>query len=114
MRYARLLCSTRHAQPTAPLADSTAQLLQAEVQDAIVAKKQELSVCVDEQRKRAAGLSGKIVVRFNILPKGETRDVQTSADTPSDMATCLTPIFAGLRFRERTENAVPVVWPMKY
>lgn len=108
-------CSTtRRAQPTEPLEDSTTLLLQAEVQDAIVARRKALGVCVVEQRNRAPGSSGKIVVRFNVLPTGETRDVHTSADTPPEMSACLAPVFGGLRFRERAEPVVPVVWPMRF
>jgi hypothetical protein len=55
-------------------------LAQADVLETVLAHRSEVKACVDAERRVQPGLSGKLVVRFNVLPSGTTADVATETE----------------------------------
>jgi hypothetical protein len=71
---------------------------------------------VDEQRKRDASLSGKIVMSWTILASGKTASVSCATDEfrSSYMAQCLSALIKGWQFPRHKVQGEQINFPFTF
>ena len=89
-------------------------LRQSDVQDAIVSHRSELGRCVAEQRQRAPGSSGKVLLRFRILPTGESTDIVSPSGGPAELVSCFSRVLSSVRFPSTDDPGEPMTYPLQY
>jgi len=92
------------------------RLTQADVMNVVKSRIYAVKSCVDAQKRLQPGVSGKLVMRWRILPGGETAEVQVQSKelegTP--IAECVTTEITGWRFPPSVEELEPIVFPFKF
>ncbi|MFE8598479.1 AgmX/PglI C-terminal domain-containing protein [Archangium violaceum] len=78
--------------------------------------KQAILQCVNEQKKRQPGLSGKLVMRWSLQTNGKTKDV--SCRTPelcsTYLAGCLSGLIQGWSFPKPRAQRGPIDFPFTF
>ncbi len=88
----------------------------ADIMRVVVDNKPTIKQCVDEQRKRDASLSGKIVMSWTILASGKTANVSCSSDEfkSSYMAHCLAGLIKGWQFPRHKVQGEQINFPFTF
>ena len=88
----------------------------ADIMRVVVDNKPTIKQCVDEQRKRDASLSGKIVMSWTILASGRTANVSCASDElkSSYMAQCLGGLIKGWQFPRHKVQGDPINFPFTF
>ena len=88
----------------------------ADIMRVVVDNKPTIKQCVDEQRKRDASLSGKIVMSWTILASGKTASVSCASEEfkSSYMAQCLTGLIRGWQFPRHKVQGDPINFPFTF
>lgn len=72
--------------------------------------------CVEEQRKKDPGNSGKLLMRWTILPSGRTSKVEVASEefkgTP--IAGCVGGLIKGMQFPKHKKQGEPITFPFKF
>jgi hypothetical protein len=90
------------------------RLAQKDVQDAMLERRDELLLCVEEERRRAPTSHGKVLLHFRISRSGDTSELSTTGAGP-DLDSCLRGVLASTRFPpHEVEAPDPVTWPMQF
>jgi predicted Zn finger-like uncharacterized protein len=106
--------------PPAPGGAAAASALPAEPTDdqvraSVASRIDALRRCVAEQREREPGASGKLELRWTIVPDGGVKDVRTlTAELAGrPIATCITGVVKGVRF-PRSQQGKVVTFPFTF
>ena len=88
----------------------------ADIMRVVVDNKPAIKQCVDEQRKRDASLSGKIVMSWTILASGRTTSVSCATDEfrSTYMAQCLTGLIKGWQFPRHKVQGEQINFPFTF
>lgn len=88
----------------------------ADIMRVVVDNKPTIKQCVDEQRKRDASLSGKIVMSWTILASGRTVNVSCASEEfkSSYMAHCLAGLIKGWQFPRHKVQGDPINFPFTF
>lgn len=104
--------------PPAPggSSDLKDELSSSDVMEVVLANKASLGKCVEEQRKKDPGTSGKLLMKWTILPSGRTSNVSVASDefkgTP--IATCVGTLIKGMTFPKHKKQGDPITFPFKF
>lgn len=103
--------------PPAPGSYEVAESLgQADIMEVVKSNIGAIKVCVDEQKKREPGVTGKIVMKWTVLPNGTTTLVMVASDEFKNtyLAGCLTRAIKTWKFPHHRSPGEPVVFPFKF
>ncbi|MHB8874317.1 MAG: adventurous gliding motility protein GltJ [Myxococcaceae bacterium] len=107
--------------PPAPGSGSAAasipdSLGQSDIIGVVLSNKPALARCMDEQKKKDPGTSGKLVMRWTILPSGKTTAVSCRTDEfkTTYMASCLGGLIKGWSFPRHKQQGEPIEFPFKF
>ncbi|MDY7229821.1 adventurous gliding motility protein GltJ [Hyalangium rubrum] len=92
------------------------QLAQSDIMSVVLANKPAIVKCVNEQKKRDPGISGKLVMRWTIQPSGKTTAVSVRTDEfkKTYMATCITGLIKGWSFPKHRKQGDPIDFPFTF
>ena len=92
------------------------RLNQSDIMSVVVANKGAIINCVNEQKKRSPGMSGKLVMRWTIQTSGKTTGISAqSAEFKSTyMATCLSGLIRGWTFPRHRIQGEPINFPFTF
>jgi hypothetical protein len=82
----------------------------------VLAHKAAIVQCVNEQKKKEPGLSGKLVMRWTIQTNGKAKDVscQTSEFRSTSLASCLSGLIQGWNFPKPGAQRGPIHFPFSF
>ncbi|HZH76441.1 MAG TPA: AgmX/PglI C-terminal domain-containing protein [Archangium sp.] len=82
----------------------------------VLAHKAAIIQCVNEQKKKEPGLSGKLVMRWTIQTNGKAKDVscQTSEFRSTSLASCLSGLIQGWNFPKPRTQRGPIDLPFSF
>jgi predicted Zn finger-like uncharacterized protein len=114
--------SGRNAAPTAyippePGGGATLERLgQSDIMQVVLANKPAIVKCVNEQKKKDPGLSGKLVMRWVIQTNGKTKNVscQTSEFRSTYMATCISGLIKSWTFPKHKVQGDSIDFPFTF
>ncbi|MHB8879326.1 MAG: AgmX/PglI C-terminal domain-containing protein [Myxococcaceae bacterium] len=89
---------------------------QSDIIGVVLANKPALSACLAEQKKREPLVSGKLVMRWTILPSGKTASVSCRTDQfkSTYAAACIAGLITGWTFPRHKLQGEPVDFPFKF
>jgi hypothetical protein len=92
------------------------KLGQSDIMQVVLANKPAIIKCVNEQKKKDPGLSGKLVMRWTIQTNGKTKNVscQTSEFRTTYMATCISGLIKGWSFPKHKVQGDPIDFPFTF
>ncbi|WP_375772504.1 adventurous gliding motility protein GltJ [Archangium gephyra] len=95
---------------------SQEKLGQSDIMQVVLANKPAIIKCVNEQKKKDPGLSGKLVMRWTIQTNGKTKNVscQTSEFRTTYMATCISGLIKGWSFPKHKVQGDPIDFPFTF
>ena len=87
-----------------------------DVMQVVLGNKPKIVECVQQQKAKQPGLSGKLVMKWTILPSGRTTGVAVqSEDLKSTyMANCITILIKGMSFPKHKVQGEPIVFPFTF
>ncbi|HZH04234.1 MAG TPA: AgmX/PglI C-terminal domain-containing protein [Myxococcaceae bacterium] len=103
--------------PPAPgSADIPETLGQSDVIQVVVQNKPSILKCVDEQKKKDPGKSGRLVMRWNIQTSGKPNNVsvQSGEFKSTPMAGCLTKLISTWSFPRHKTQGPPIDFPFTF
>jgi predicted Zn finger-like uncharacterized protein len=104
--------------PPAPGAggDMKDSLSQLDVMEVVLANKPSLAKCVEEQKKREPGVTGKLVMKWQIQTSGKTSQVSVVTDEfkGTYMAGCVGGLIKGWVFPRHKNQGEPIQFPFKF
>jgi len=105
--------------PPAPGSASTdvkESLGQADVFEVVSGQKAGLQKCVEEQRKKEPGVSGKLVMKWNIQTSGKTSNISVQSEEfkATYMAGCVGGLIKGWVFPKHKVAGDPILFPFKF
>ena len=87
-----------------------------DVMEVVLANKGALGKCVEEQRKKDPGTSGKLLMRWTIQTSGKTSRVEVASEefkgTP--IANCVGALIKGMVFPKHQKQGDPIQFPFKF
>jgi predicted Zn finger-like uncharacterized protein len=91
-------------------------LAQSDIMAVVLANKPAIVKCVNEQKKKDPGISGKLVMRWVIQPSGRTTAVSVRTDEfkKTHMATCITGLIKGWNFPKHKKQGDPIDFPFTF
>jgi predicted Zn finger-like uncharacterized protein len=92
------------------------RLGQSDIMQVVLANKPAIIKCVNEQKKKDPGLSGKLVMRWTIQTNGKTKNVscQTSEFRSTYMASCISGLIKGWTFPKHKVQGEPIDFPFTF
>ncbi|MFL5356485.1 adventurous gliding motility protein GltJ [Archangium sp.] len=92
------------------------KLGQSDIMQVVLANKPAIIKCVNEQKKKDPGLSGKLVMRWTIQTNGKTKNVscQTSEFRSTYMASCISGLIKGWNFPKHRVQGDPIDFPFTF
>lgn len=110
---------TRHTSvyvPPAPGAEIPETLGTGEIMRIVLENKPAIKKCVDEQKKRDANLSGKIVMSWTILSSGKTTSISCASEEfkSSYMAQCMSGLIKGWQFPRHKVQGDSINFPFTF
>ncbi|WNG35830.1 adventurous gliding motility protein GltJ [Archangium violaceum] len=92
------------------------KLGQSDIMQVVLANKPAIIKCVNEQKKKDPGLSGKLVMRWTIQTNGKTKNVscQTSEFRSTYMASCISGLIKGWNFPKHRVQGEPIDFPFTF
>ncbi len=102
--------------PGAASNDVKESLGQADVFEVVSGYKPALAKCVEEQRKKEPGVTGKLVMKWNIQTSGKTSNVSVQSDEfkATYMAGCVGGLIKSWTFPKHKVAGDPIVFPFKF
>ncbi|QRO00989.1 adventurous gliding motility protein GltJ [Archangium violaceum] len=103
--------------PPEPGGGATLEKLgQSDIMQVVLANKPAIVKCVNEQKKKDPGLSGKLVMRWIIQTNGKTKNVscQTSEFRSTYMATCISGLIKGWTFPKHKVQGDSIDFPFTF
>ncbi len=104
--------------PPAPGGGGNVQerLGQSDIMQVVLANKTAIVKCVNEQKRKDPGLSGKLVMRWSIQTNGRTKNVscQTSEFRNTYMASCISGLIKGWSFPKHKVQGKPIDFPFTF
>ena len=87
-----------------------------DIMEVVLANKGLLGKCVEEQRKKDPGTSGKLLMKWTIQTSGKTSNVAVASDefkgTP--IATCVGNLIKSMTFPKHKQQGEPITFPFKF
>ena len=87
-----------------------------DIMEVVGNSKPQLIKCVEEQRKKDPGNSGKLLMKWTILPSGKTSNVSVASEefkgTP--IASCVGALIKTLTFPRHKKQGDPITFPFKF
>ncbi|SEN25537.1 MJ0042 family finger-like domain-containing protein [Stigmatella aurantiaca] len=92
------------------------QLAQSDVMEVVLANRPAIVKCVNEQKKREPGSSGKLVMRWVIQTSGRTTAVavRTEEFRKTYLATCISGLIKGWTFPKHRKQGDPIDFPFTF
>ena len=92
------------------------ELGQADVFEVVSGYKPALAKCVEEQRKKEPGVTGKLVMKWNIQTSGKTSNVSVQSEEfkSTYMAGCVGGLIKSWTFPKHKVAGDPIVFPFKF
>ncbi|HYO58137.1 adventurous gliding motility protein GltJ [Archangium sp.] len=92
------------------------RLGQSDIMQVVLANKPAIIKCVNEQKKKDPGLSGKLVMRWTVQTNGKTKNVscQTSEFRSTYMASCISGLIKGWTFPKHKVQGEPIDFPFTF
>ncbi len=92
------------------------RLAQSDIMAVVLANKPAIVRCVNEQKKRDPGISGKLVMRWTIQTSGRTTGVAVRTDEfrKTYMASCITGLIKGWSFPKHRKQGAPIDFPFTF
>jgi len=89
---------------------------QADVLQTVTSHKGKFVDCVNQQKAKQPGLSGKLVMKWTILPSGKVTNVQVQSDEfkSTYMANCMTILIKGMTFPKHKVQGEPITFPFAF
>lgn len=111
-----ILCSLLPGVAAAQSGNVPERLSQTEITKVVVANKPAIMKCVNEQKKKDPGLSGKLMMRWTIQTSGKTTGVQVVGDEfrKTYMASCISGLVKGWIFPKHRKQGDPVEFPFTF
>ncbi len=102
--------------PGAASNDVKESLGQADVFEVVSGYKPALAKCVEEQRKKEPGVTGKLVMKWNIQTSGKTSNVSVQSEEfkTTYMAGCVGGLIKSWTFPKHKVAGDPIVFPFKF
>ena len=102
--------------PGAASNDVKESLGQADVFEVVSGYKPALAKCVEEQRKKEPGVTGKLVMKWNIQTSGKTSNVSVQSEEfkSTYMAGCVGGLIKSWTFPKHKVAGDPIVFPFKF
>lgn len=96
--------------------DVKESLGQADVFEVVSSNKPALAKCVEEQRKKEPGVSGKLVMKWTIQTSGKTSNVSVQSEEfkATYMAGCVGGLIKSWTFPKHKVQGDPIVFPFKF
>ncbi len=87
-----------------------------DIMEVVSANKPALAKCVEEQRKKDPGASGKLVMRWTVLTNGRTANIGVSTDEfkGTYIASCIGGLVKTWQFPKSKKQGEPVQFPFKF
>jgi hypothetical protein len=84
--------------------------------EVVLANKPSLAKCVEEQKKREPGVTGKLVMKWQIQTSGKTSQVSVVTDEfkGTYMAGCVGGLIKGWVFPRHKNQGEPIQFPFKF
>jgi len=102
--------------PGGSAADVKNSLEQGDIMEVVLANKGALGKCVEEQRKKDPGTSGKLLMKWTIQTSGKTSNVGVVSEefkgTP--IAGCVGALIKGMQFPRHKVQGEPITFPFKF
>ncbi|MBN1209980.1 MAG: adventurous gliding motility protein GltJ [Myxococcaceae bacterium] len=100
-------------EPGSASSSSLEKLGQSDIMAVVVANKPAIKRCVDEQKKRDPGSSGRLVMRWTIQPSGRTTGVSIRSDEfrKTYLATCMSGLIKSWTFPKHRKQGAPIDFP---
>jgi len=91
-------------------------LAQSDIMAVVLNNKPAIVKCVNEQKKRDPGISGKLVMRWVIQTSGKTTSVSVRTDEfkKTYMASCITGLIKGWTFPKHKKQGDPIDFPFTF
>ena len=92
------------------------KLSQSDIMKVVAANKPAITNCVNEQKKKSPGISGKLVMRWTIQPSGRTTGVTVKSDEfkKTYMASCISGLIKGWTFPKHRKQGDPIDFPFTF
>jgi predicted Zn finger-like uncharacterized protein len=89
------------------------RLGQSDIMAVVVANKPAIVKCVNEQKKKDPGLTGRLVMRWVIQPNGKTSGVSVKSEEfkKTYMASCISGLIKGWNFPKHKKQGDPIDFP---
>lgn len=87
---------------------------QSDTMEVVKAHLSEIKACVDEQKRLEPGSTGKIVMRWVVLPDGTVSKVELVDGDAKHLSACLVRLIKTWRFPRHSVQSEPVVFPFKF
>ncbi len=102
--------------PPEPNGGIPERLSQSDIMAVVVANKPAIVQCVNEQKKKDPGLTGKLVMRWTIQTNGMTKAVSVLSTElqKTYMASCITGLVKGWTFKKHKKQGDPVTFPFTF
>jgi hypothetical protein len=103
--------------PPAPAGQGQPERLsQGDIMQVVVANKPAIVKCVNEQKKKNPGLSGKLVMRWTIQITGRTHGVSVRTDEfkSTYLASCLSGLIKSWSFPRHRIQGAPIDFPFTF
>ncbi len=100
-------------EPGSGSSNSLEKLGQADIMAVVVANKPAIKKCVDEQKKRDPGSSGRLVMRWTIQPSGKTTAVSIKSEEfkKTYLASCMSGLIKSWTFPKHRKQGDPIDFP---
>jgi hypothetical protein len=92
------------------------RLGQSDIMAVVVANKSAIVRCVNEQKKKEPGLTGRLVMRWTIQTSGRTSgvSVRTEEFKKTYMANCISGLIKGWKFPRHKKQGAPIDFPFTF
>lgn len=99
--------------PGSGSSDVPERLGQSDIMAVVVANKPAIVKCVNEQKKKDPGLTGRLVMRWVIQTNGKTTGVSVKSEEfkKTYMATCISGLIKGWNFPKHKKQGDPIDFP---
>jgi predicted Zn finger-like uncharacterized protein len=89
---------------------------QSDIMEVVLANKGALTKCVEEQRKKDPGNSGKLLMKWTIQTSGKTSNVGVVSDEfkGAPIAGCVGSLIKGMTFPRHKVQGDPITFPFKF
>jgi hypothetical protein len=92
------------------------RLAQSDIMQVVLANKAAIVKCVNEQKQKDPGASGKLVMRWTIQPSGKTTAIscQTPEFRSTHVARCISGLIKGWSFPRHQKQGEPIDFPFTF